>query len=76
MIFEQLNQFRQNLYRQMGKAKDAMFDLMDAVLVSASIASFVSLSQNPVSYSVGTILVVKAEELTRQGFWGDIFLYL
>ena len=48
MIFEQLNQFRQNLYRQMGKAKDARFDLMDAVLVSASIASFVSLSQSPV----------------------------
>jgi len=48
MIFEQLNQFRQSLYRQLGKAKDAMFDLMDAVLVSPSIASFVSLSQSPV----------------------------
>jgi len=48
MLFEQLNQFRQSLYRQLGKAKDAMFDLMDAVLVSSSIASFVSLSQSPV----------------------------
>ncbi len=48
MIFEQLNQFRQSLYGQFGKAKDALFDLMDAVLVSASIPSFVSLSQSPV----------------------------
>jgi hypothetical protein len=48
MIFEQLSQFRQSLYEQLGKAKDAVFELMDAVLVSASIPSFVSLSQSPV----------------------------
>ncbi|WP_219904067.1 hypothetical protein [Stenomitos frigidus] len=48
MIFEPLSQFRQSLYQSLGKAKDAMFDLMDAVLVSASISSFVSLSQSPV----------------------------
>lgn len=48
MILEQLSQFRQSLYGQLGKAKDAVFELMDAVLVSGSIPSFVSLSQSPV----------------------------
>ena len=48
MIFEQLRQFRQTLYGCLGKAKDAAFDLMDAVLSSPSIPSFVSLSQSPV----------------------------
>ena len=44
MIFEQLSQFRQSLYEHLGKAKDAVFELMDAVLVSSSSMSFVSLS--------------------------------
>ncbi len=48
MIFKQLQQFRQTIYDSLGKAKDAVFELMDAVLVSPSIASFVSLSQSPV----------------------------
>lgn len=48
MIFEQLSQFRQSLYEQLGKAKDAVFELMDAVLTSVSTVSFVSLSQSPV----------------------------
>lgn len=48
MIFKQLQEFRQQLYAHLGTARDAVFDLMDAVLVSASIASFVSLSQSPV----------------------------
>lgn len=48
MIFQQLQEFRQTLYDTLGNAKDALFDLMDAVLVSASIVSFVSLSQSPV----------------------------
>lgn len=48
MIFNQLSQFRQSLYEQLGKAKDAVFELMDAVLLSESIRSFVSLSQSPV----------------------------
>jgi len=48
MIFNQLSQFRQSLYEQLGRAKDAVFELMDAVLLSASIMSFVSLSQSPV----------------------------
>src|SRR5579883_1492666 len=48
MIFNQLQTFRQTLYHTLGKARDAVFDLMDAVLVSACITSFVSLSQSPV----------------------------
>jgi hypothetical protein len=36
------------VYEHLGNAKDAVFELMDAVLVSASIVSFVSLSQSPV----------------------------
>lgn len=48
MIFNQLQAFRQTLYDTLGNARDALFDLMDAVLVSASIVSFVSLSQSPV----------------------------
>ena len=47
MIFEQLQQFRQTVYECLGKGKDATFELMDAVLTSPSITSFVSLSQNP-----------------------------
>jgi hypothetical protein len=48
MIFNQLQEFRHRLYGLLGNARDAVFDLMDAVLVSASISSFVSLSQSPV----------------------------
>lgn len=48
MIFQQLQDFRQTLYDTLGNARDALFDLMDAVLVSGCIKSFVSLSQSPV----------------------------
>lgn len=48
MIFNQLQEFRQTLYNTLGNARDAVFDLLDAVLVSACIVSFVSLSQSPV----------------------------
>lgn len=48
MIFNQLQEFRQKLYDSLGNARDAVFDLMDAVLVSGCIVSFVSLSQSPV----------------------------
>ena len=48
MIFNQLQKFRQTLYNSLGNARDAIFDLMDAVLVSTCIVSFVSLSQSPV----------------------------
>jgi hypothetical protein len=48
MIFKQLQAFRQALYDRLGNGKAALFDLMDAVLVSGCISSFVSLSQSPV----------------------------
>ena len=52
MIFNQLQEFRQTLYNTLGNARDALFDLMDAVLdavlVSGCLVSFVSLSQSPV----------------------------
>jgi len=48
MIFNQLQDFRQTLYHTLGNARDALFELMDAVLVSGCIVSFVSLSQSPV----------------------------
>ena len=48
MIFQQLQQFRQTIYKCLGKGKDATFELMDAVLTSPSIPSFVSLSQSPI----------------------------
>lgn len=48
MILTQLQEFRQAIYHCLGKARDAVFELMDAVLVSPSIPSFVSLSQSPV----------------------------
>ncbi len=34
MTLDQLKQFRQSVYTILGKAKDALFDLMDAVLVT------------------------------------------
>nr|WP_052304578.1 hypothetical protein [Nostoc punctiforme] len=48
MILTQLEKFPQAIYDCLGKAKDAVFELMDAVLTSPSIPSFVSLSQSPV----------------------------
>jgi hypothetical protein len=48
MIFKQLQAVTQALYDRLGNGKAALFDLMDAVLVSGCISSFVSLSQSPV----------------------------
>ena len=48
MIFNELQEFRRKLYDILVNARDAVFDLMDAVLVSGCIVSFVSLSQSPV----------------------------
>jgi hypothetical protein len=48
MIFQRLQTFRQALYDRLGKARDAVFELMDAVLLSPSIPSLVSLSQSPI----------------------------
>jgi hypothetical protein len=45
---DKLKQFRQGVYTILGKAKDALFDLMDAVLVTRSVYSFVELSVSPV----------------------------
>ena len=48
MIFAKLQQFRQNVYACLGQAKDTVFELMDAVLLSPNVNSFVSLSLSPV----------------------------
>ena len=48
MIFDHLRQFRQTLYSCFGASKDALFELMDAVLMSPSLRSFVCLSQHPI----------------------------
>ncbi|WP_226889425.1 hypothetical protein [Nostoc sp. MG11] len=48
MTFDQLKQFRTKVYTLLGNAKDALFDLMDAVLVTCSVYSFVELSTSPV----------------------------
>lgn len=48
MTFDKLKQFRTKAYTILGNAKDALFDLMDAVLVTRSVYSFVELSVSPV----------------------------
>lgn len=48
MIFDKLKQFRQSAYTLLGLGKDAIFDLMDAVLTSPRVNSFVELSLSPV----------------------------
>ena len=48
MSFDQLKQFRQSAYTLLGNGKDAIFDLMDAVLTSPRVNSFVELSLSPV----------------------------
>lgn len=48
MTFDKLKQFRAGVYTLLGNAKDALFDLMDAVLVTRSVYSFVELSVSPV----------------------------
>jgi hypothetical protein len=44
---EKLKEFRKAIYIRLGNAKDALFDLMDAVLTTRSIRTFVELSLNP-----------------------------
>jgi hypothetical protein len=46
--FDKLRDFRDKGYTLMGNGRDALFDLMDAVLVSRSIYSFAELSLSPV----------------------------
>ena len=45
---QKLQEFRSKAYQLLGQAKDATFDLMDAVLVTRSIYSFAELSLSPV----------------------------
>jgi hypothetical protein len=46
--FDKLRDFRDKAYRLMGNGRAALFDLMDAVLVSRSVYSFAELSLSPV----------------------------
>jgi DDE superfamily endonuclease len=48
MTLEKLKQFRTGVYTILGNAKDALFDLMDAVLITRSVYSFAELSVCPV----------------------------
>ena len=48
MIFKRLGEFRQDIYKLLGQGKDSLFDVMDAVLTSGEVSSFVRLSQSPV----------------------------
>lgn len=48
MIFDKLKQFRQSAYTLLGKGKDAICDLIDAVLTTPRAKSFVELSLSPV----------------------------
>ncbi|MDJ0719918.1 MAG: hypothetical protein QNJ54_37820 [Prochloraceae cyanobacterium] len=46
--FQKLQQFRNNVYQLLGAAKDATFELMDAVLLTRKAYSFAELSLSPV----------------------------
>jgi hypothetical protein len=46
-ILENLRQFRNEIYLKWGNGRDALYDLMDAVLTTQSISSFVELSLSP-----------------------------
>lgn len=46
--FDKLRTFRHQVYTLIGKGRDALFDLMDAVLVSRSVYSFAEFSLSPV----------------------------
>lgn len=46
--FDKLRKLRHKAYTLMGNGRDALFDLMDAVLVSRSVYSFAELSLSPV----------------------------
>lgn len=45
---DQLKQFRQCVYALLGNSRDALFDLMDATIVSRSVSSFAELSLSAV----------------------------
>jgi len=54
MIFDKLKQFRQSAYMLLGQAKDAVCDLIDAVLTTPKVKSFVVVTS--VSAEVGEYL--------------------
>jgi hypothetical protein len=45
---DQLEDFRQSVYELLGNGRDALFDLMDAILVSRSVSSFAEFWLSPV----------------------------
>lgn len=45
---DNLKQFRNDIYKRLGNGRDALFDLMDAVITTRSVSSFVELSLSPV----------------------------
>ena len=47
-IFSELSKFRKQAYELLGKGRDSLCDLMDAVLTSRSVSSFAELSLSPV----------------------------
>ena len=47
MIFNRLVQFHHTLYDLFGRSQDTLFELMDAVLTTPDLSSFVRVSQNP-----------------------------
>jgi hypothetical protein len=47
LIFAKLQEFRQAVHPLLGRAKDALFELMDAVLTTGHISSFAMLSLSP-----------------------------
>ena len=61
--YERLSAFRQTAYEGLGTAKDALFDLLDAVLLTPSANSFAELSLAPVfrlsAFSTGRSAVAK-----------------
>lgn len=46
-IFSELSNFRKQAYDVLGKGRDSLYDLMDAVLSSRSVSSFAELSLSP-----------------------------
>lgn len=48
MKCERIKQFRQEIYQTLGKGKDAVFELMDAVLLNPKVSSLAELSLSPV----------------------------
>jgi len=72
MIFDKLKQFRQSAYMVLGKGKDTIFDLMDAVLTSPRVNSFVELSLSPVFRRTWSSLYRSLITLSREKSCQDL----